>query len=325
MTDTSNAPRLPLVSISIPVFEEEANIPRLYQRLCALAERMSERCNLEFVFTDNHSSDASWQLIKVLAAEDARVKAIRFSKNFGFQRSILANYLCTSGDAVLQIDADLQDPPEMLEVFFDYWSKGYKVVYGVREKRPEGALIGTIRRLGYWAIDKISEESIPQNAGDFRLIDRKVIKAIRNYNLPSPYLRGLISSLGFKQIGIPYSRDARTAGKSKFPFNQIIKLGFVGVFNHSFKPLRLATYGGASFVGISIVGAIYYIVLRLSRPELPEGLASIQILLLFGIGFLSLLLGIIGEYLLRIYVVGRGDPIVIVEDSVNVDESALER
>ncbi|RMO49057.1 Glycosyl transferase, group 2 protein [Pseudomonas amygdali pv. eriobotryae] len=166
----------PLVSISIPVLNESGNIEALYSRLDALATRMKDRCDLEFVFSDNHSDDNTWMMLAELAAKDPRVKAIRFSRNYGFQRSILANYMHTKGDAVMQIDADLQDPPEMLEEFFARWQEGHEVVYGVRRKRPEGWLLNNFRRLGYWAIDKVSEHPIPRDVGDFRLIDRKVVK-----------------------------------------------------------------------------------------------------------------------------------------------------
>ncbi|RYF39746.1 MAG: glycosyltransferase, partial [Comamonadaceae bacterium] len=179
--------RLPLISIAIPVLNESGNISALYARLVALAERMADRCTLEFVFTDNHSDDDTWSLLSALAATDPRVRALRFSRNFGFQNSILANYLHTRGDAVMQIDADLQDPPELLEQFFALWQQGYHVVYGIRRKRPEGWLINLIRKCGYWVIDKVSEHPIPRDVGDFRLIDRSVVRSIAKSRTASPY------------------------------------------------------------------------------------------------------------------------------------------
>src|ERR1700748_3642021 len=140
---------LPLISISIPVYNEEGNIAALYQRLDALAVSMANDCRMEFVFTDNSSTDSTWSMLEDLAAGDKRLRAIRFSKNFGFQRSILANYMHARGDAVLQIDADLQDPPELLKEFFSLWQQGYHVIYGVRRSRPEGKLIHSFRKIGY--------------------------------------------------------------------------------------------------------------------------------------------------------------------------------
>lgn len=314
---------LPLISVAIPVYNEAENLDALYARLARLSDRMAGRCRFEFVFTDNHSEDSTWPKLTALALVDPRVKAIRFSRNFGFQRSILANYMHARGDAVLQVDADLQDPPEMLEQFFELWKAGYHVVYGIRRKRPESWFVRTFRKVGYWIINRLSEHSIPRDVGDFRLVDRKVIDSLRSYRSANPYLRGLIAGLGFNQTGIAYDRDARVAGKSKFRLGQLIKLGLTGTFNHSVVPLRLASYAGVVLVGISLLGAVYYVFLRLFRPELPEGLASIHILVLFGIGFQSLLLGILGEYLLRLYMIARSEPVAIIEDCVNFKKEEL--
>jgi polyisoprenyl-phosphate glycosyltransferase len=315
--------RKPLISITVPVLNESGNIQALYTRLHALGEKMRDRCDLEFVFSDNHSDDDTWAQLTELAARDSRVRAISFSRNVGFQRSILANYLHTRGDAVMQIDADLQDPPEMLETFFDKWQQGYQVVYGIRRKRPESWLLRNFRRLGYWAIDKVSEHPIPRDVGDFRLIDRKVIDAVAKVRTSNPYLRGIIAGLGFNQTGVVYDRDARTAGESKFNVSRLVQLGLTAVFNHSVVPLRAASFLGLIILGISAIGALYYLALRLFHPELPRGLASIHVLVLFGIGLNSFFLGIIGEYLLRIYLVVRSDPVAIVQQSLNFSSSEL--
>ncbi len=316
---------LPLISVSIPVLNEAQNLDALYRRLCAVAHRMAARCRMEFVFSDNHSDDETWLKLVDLAEHDERVRAIRFSRNVGFQRSILANYMHTRGNAVVQVDADLQDPPEMVEQFFDLWQQGYHVVYGIRRSRKEGALLNGFRKLGYWVVERLSEHPIPRNVGDFRLVDRKIVDALVRFRVANPYLRGMIASLGFRQTGIEYDRDARVAGQSKFSLSQLVRLGVAGVFNHSIVPLRLASLAGAFILALSVVGAVYYVVLRLAHPELPQGLASVHILVLFGIGLQSLLLGILGEYLLRIYVLLRDEPVAIVEDAVNfsIDEMKL--
>lgn len=313
----------PLVSISIPVLNESGNLAHLYQRLVALGAKMESRCDLEFVFSDNHSDDTTWDMLTELAARDPRVRAIRFSKNYGFQRSILANYMHTRGDAVMQIDADLQDPPELLEAFFERWQEGFDVVYGVRRKRPESWLLNNFRRVGYWAIDKVSEHPIPRDVGDFRLIDRKVVDVLLKTKTANPYLRGMIAGIGFNQTGIAYDRDARVAGESKFNVNRLVRLGLTAVFNHSTVPLRAASFVGSLILAASLIGALYYVVLRVFHPELPPGLASIHILVLFGIGLNSFLLGIIGEYILRIYLVLRADPVAVIQQSLNFDPSDL--
>jgi len=315
--------RLPLISLSIPVLNEDGNIARLYERLTKLADEMKSRCDLEFVFSDNRSSDKTWSMLEDISVSDQRVRAIRFSRNVGFQRSILANYMHTKGDAVMQLDADLQDPPELLERFFDLWLQGYDVVYGIRRMRPESALLRWIRGVGYYLVNAASEHDIPRNAGDFRLVDRKVINALMAFRTPNPYLRGMIAGLGFEQIGLEYDRDARMSGSSKFGIPRLLRLGLTAVLNHSTIPLRLASLLGMAIVAVSIIGTLYYMILRLVRPDLPQGLASIHILVLFGIGLQSTLLGIIGEYLLRIYVILRGEPLAIVDRYLNYSHDEL--
>lgn len=322
-TSCSPVGRLPLISISIPVLNESGNIAALYARLVALAESMGDRCDLEFVFTDNHSDDDTWAMLSALAATDPRVRALRFSRNFGFQNSILANYLHTRGDAVMQIDADLQDPPELLEQFFALWKEGYHVVYGIRRKRPEGWALNLIRKCGYWVIDKVSEHPIPRDVGDFRLIDRSVVKSIAKSRTISPYLRGMIAGLGFNQTGITYDRDARIVGESKFNVSRLMRLGLTAVFNHSTVPLRMASFMGLFILLVSVVGALYYVTLRWFQPDLPRGFVSIQLIVLFGIGLNAFLLGIIGEYILRIYRILRADPIAIIEQTLNLNADDL--
>ncbi len=313
----------PLISISIPVLNEEHNIEALYQRLAGLGDKMKDRCDLEFVFSDNHSDDNTWGMLSELSRKDDRVRAIRFSKNFGFQRSILANYMHARGDAVMQIDADLQDPPELLETFFAQWQAGYQVVYGIRRKRQENPLLHRFRKFGYWAIDKISEHPIPRDAGDFRLVDRKVIQSLCQIKTAHPYVRGMIAGLGFNQTGIVYDRNARVAGESKFNVSRLVKLGLIAAFNHSTIPLRVASFLGMAILTASIFAALYYVALKIIYPELPQGLASIHILVLFGIGINALLLGIIGEYILRIYLVMTAAPVAVVEKSLNIQQDEL--
>ncbi|MCK1574591.1 glycosyltransferase family 2 protein [Bradyrhizobium sp. 174] len=316
-THSDRQSRLPLITISIPVLDEADNLDALYERLYCLAETMAGRCTLEFLFSDNHSNDLTWTKLSQLASKDCRVRAIRFSKNVGFQRSILANFMHARGDAVMQIDADLQDPPELLVVFFDLWRSGHRVVYGIRRARAEGAAINLFRRLGYWTIDKLSEHPIPRDAGDFRLIDRAVLDALTRMNVPSPYLRGMIAGLGFEQIGVPYKRAPRTLGQSKFNLARIAELGLAALINHSVVPLRLASFVGAAVLLISIVGGLYFVIEKIVQPDYPRGFARVYVLLLFGIGLNACLLGIIGEYLLRTYRILRGEPLAIVEEALN--------
>ena len=313
----------PLISICIPVLNEEKNIHSLYQRLCDLRNKMEDECNLEFIFTDNNSKDNTWFLLQEIGLKDKNLKAIQFSKNYGFQRSIFANFLHAKGNAIMQIDADLQDPPEMLEVFFKKWKDGYKVINGIRAKRNENILMRFFRRFGYWFINLLSDSEIPQNVGDFRLIDRSVLEQLKKSKNTNPYLRGMIAEFGFKTIGIEYARESRNFGKSKFSLKKIILLGLNGLFNHSTLPLRGASFVGGFILILSLLGAFYYLLLKVFSSDLPQGLASIHILVLFGIGLNAFLLGIIGEYLLKILLIIRADQIAIIQETVNLSEDEI--
>lgn len=307
----------PLVSICIPVFNEEENMQRLYERIAKVADEIADRYDTEFVFTDNRSTDNTWRIIKALAQDDTRIRAFRFSRNFGFQKSILTNYMHARGDAVMQLDADLQDPPELLVEFLKEWEEGYKVVYGVRKTRPESWMMRQIRRLGYWVIDRLAGYHVPENVGDFRLIDRDVVEAIIKFRDQAPYLRGMIASLGFSQIGIEYVRDARQAGRSKFSLKALLGLGLDGVLSTSTIPLRVATYVGLITIVLAFIGSVYYVFLKFMKPDLPIGVASTNILILFSLGMNSLFLGLIGEYIIRMHNNIRGGDIAVVDDAID--------
>ena len=306
-----------LISVCIPVFNEEEILVDLYQRLVILA-RTENRYNFEFIFSDNASVDSTWSLVKGLSESDSRVKGIRFSKNFGFQNSILANYAQSSGAAAIQIDADLQDPPELVSDFLRAWELGASVVYGIRVERPESVFWRIIRKSGYVLVDILSETKIPRGAGDFRLLDRKVLDALLAQSHSNPYIRGVIASLGFKQVGIPYARVAREKGESKFPLRQVLGLGFQGIINHSTVPLRLATYLGGGVLLLSLFTSAYSLVTHFTNSNLPPGFTTTQLYLLASIGLNSLFLGIIGEYLLRIYRILRTEPVVIIDEEANL-------
>jgi glycosyltransferase involved in cell wall biosynthesis len=306
-----------LVSICIPVLNEEQAIPALVARLDSVALKLPAY-SFEYIFSDNASTDNTWQTILDCAKNNSRIRAMRFSKNFGFQNSIVTNYAHASGRAVIQIDADLQDPPELISDFLAKWEEGFKVVYGIRQERPEGLLIRLFRNSGYRFIDALSEHRIPRNVGDFRLIDESVVQEILKQSHSNIYLRGLVASLGFSEIGIPYSRNSRTVGESKFPVKKIFTLGMAGLLNYSTVPLRLATYLGGFVLLMTSLGALYSIASYFMVDNIPRGFTSTQVYLLASIGLNSFFLGIIGEYILRIYRILRKDPVAIIEKSINL-------
>jgi glycosyltransferase involved in cell wall biosynthesis len=310
----------PLISIVVPVFNEESNIRPFYDAVTRETEALSQLYDFDFVFTDNHSTDATFQLLKELARRDLRIQAYRFSRNFGYQRSIMTGYSRAKGDAAIQMDVDLQDPPELIANFLAEWQKGADVVYGVRIKRQESWLINLQRVAFYRLIDRLSEEKIPVDAGDFRLISRRVINLLKSFDDAQPYLRGTIATLGFRQVGIPYSRNARVRGESKFPFSKLVSLAIDGILNHSIVPLRLSTYFGLAVSAITLVSVVGYTATRLLlHSEWPAGFATLAALSLASISINAMLLGIIGEYLGRMYRQLKKQPLTIIEEVAGVD------
>lgn len=305
-----------LVSIVIPVYNEEDALPLCYDRLKSFMKTLPNY-NFEIVFTDNHSTDATFNIIQKLARTDQSIRAFRFSKNVGYQRSILFGYLKARGHAVVQLDVDLQDPLPLIAEFIRKWDEGYAVVYGIRRERKEGIIISTLRKAYYRLIAAVSESNLPHDVGDFRLCDRKVIEALREYRLTFPYLRGLIADMGFKQIGIPYCRLERVIGESKFSLFGYCKFALDAVLTQSLLPLRLATISCVVIFLSGLVGATLYLLgYGAFGKNWPPGFATLIVTILIGFGFISLFIGILGEYLSRCLIIIEGRNEVIIECQV---------
>ena len=314
MNDIKNNLTRPLVSICVPVLNEEGSISNLVDRLDEVTRKLGHDFQFEYVFTDNNSSDKTWEAIAELKQTHPEIRAFRFGKNIGFQKSILFNYKQARGDVAVQMDADLQDPPELIEEFLKFWVQGFKVVSGVRIDRKESKAMKKFRNLGYWFVDVTSEHPIKRNTGDFRLVDRSVLDALNDLKSPKPYIRGVISRMNLEEKDVSYSRDERKYGKSKFGILELIKLGLTGVSNHSNLPLRFANYVGFTSLGMSFVGLIYFIALKIYQPDLPRGFASLYVMILFGIGVNSILLSVLGSYIKKIYDVLSGeDPTIVIK------------
>jgi dolichol-phosphate mannosyltransferase len=309
----------PLVSIIVPVLNEEKNIRPLYAALVPIWEAEADRYRFELIFTDNHSSDRTFELVAELATEDTRVRIFRFSRNFGFQQSILTGYRKARGAAVVQIDCDLQDPPQMIVEFLRKWEEGYQVVYGIRRKRKEGFFITAARGIFYALVDALSEYPLPRQAGDFRLVSRAIVDQLNGVEEPQPYIRGIIAGLGFNQIGIPYDREERKRGESKFSLRKLLALALDGILSTSVVPLRVATYLGLAVSVVTMVAALYFLVLALlyGRQGWPSGWATVAITVLFSLGLNALFLGIIGEYLGRLYKQSKNRSMTIIEQTID--------
>lgn len=305
-----------LVTISVPVLNEADNIKPLLERLRAVADTHS-RYDFEFLFTDNASSDATFERLAEEAARDERIRVLRFTRNFGFQTSILSNYLNANGDAAIQIDADLQDPPELIGDFLTAWEKGYKVVYGIRRSRPENFVLKSARKLFYRGLAALSSADLPVDAGDFRLIDRIVIEDLRKVRDDAPYIRGTIAELGYKQIGIPYDRTERKRGVSKFRLLALIRLAVDGICSQSTKPLELITLLGAVLSFLSLFAAVFYFAwyfFVFRKP--PQGFTTLVILVLISTSIQTAFIGMLGEYIGRIFRNTRHVPSAIIDQRI---------
>lgn len=322
VTAPEGQPRKTLITLSIPVYNEADNIDRLHAALNELSETEKDY-DFEFLFTDNASKDTTFQRLEAISQRDPRVRILRLSRNFGFQKSILTNFLNARGAAAAQIDADLQDPPALISEFLREWEKGYKVVYGVRRSRQESWLLNASRSAYYRLVSWLSHTEVPRNAGDFRLIDRKIIEHMRATHEQTPYLRGLIAGFGYKQKGVVYDRDARQAGVSKFRLFNLIELGIDGITAQSTRPLRLITMFGFLISFLSIATALYYVVVYiLFGTGNASGFTTIILVLLFMLGLNALFLGLIGEYVGRVFNNTRGLPISIIETRIEHQDGA---
>ena len=306
----------PLISICVPVYNEEKSIDRLLNRLSEFAESES-KYKFEFLFTDNASTDKTFELLAEWSRRDDRIRVLRFSRNFGFQKSILVNYLNARGVAAAQIDADLQDPPELISKFLRAWENGFMVAYGVRKRLPEFFLKRWARRLYYRLVSSLSESNLPLDAGDFRLIDRTIIEELRHVKEQSPYLRGAIAAMGYAQTGIPYDREPRAAGVSKFNLQELLSLGIDGITSQSTIPLRLVTMFGVVTMFLCFFAALFYLIIYLpQRNELPSGFTTLALIGLSSLGLNAFLIGLLGEYIGRIFNNTRGLPHAIIAERI---------
>jgi glycosyltransferase involved in cell wall biosynthesis len=311
----------PLVSIVIPALNEEGNVPRLEQELLAVVESLPYA--FEFIVIDNSSTDRTGELFKAICARDERWKYLRFSRNFTVEMSITAGYHYSTGDAIIVLYSDLQDPPEVIPGFLEKWREGYDVVYGVRTVRPgDAAWRNKAVKIAYRLIGWFSDVPIPNDAGDFRLITRQVRDALERCPEQNRYMRGLIAWLGFQQVGIHYERKARKAGKSKAPFFELLFFVFSAITTFSLRPLRLFTLMGTIILALSMVAAFVYALLWFTGSP-PPGITTIIVLLLVAIGLNSIGIGILGEYVGRTYAESKRRPLYVVQEAVNIEPSIL--
>ncbi len=305
-----------LISILTPVYNEEDNIYHIYEQVKKEMLKLEKKYDYEHIFSDNSSIDNSLSILKDIHSKDSKVKIISLTKNFGVTKSTLNGLYKCSGDAIIQIDADLQDPPSMISDFIDKWEKGNMVVYGIRTDRDENFFMKLIRKGFYRVANLLSNENLIPDVGEFRLIDKSIVIELKKINNYNPYLRGVIANLGFKQIGIPYHRERRHKGNSSTNFYKLFDYGINGIISHSSILLRLATIVGFFLSIISFSLIVLYVVLKVILPNSPPGLTTLNIFILFFSGVQMIFLGIIGEYIAKIFDQSVERPIVIEKEVI---------
>lgn len=308
-------------SVVIPVFNEDAVLPETYKRLSAVMESTGEP--YELIFVNDGSSDCTAGILREICGRDPNVKLVDFSRNFGHQPASTAGMDYSVGEAIVLIDADLQDPPEIIPQMLCKWREGYDVVYGVRKKRNgESWFKRLTASLFYRFIRSMTDVDMPLDTGDFRLIDRKVCRALSNISEKNRYIRGIISWLGFSQTGIEYVRDKRFAGESKYPLKKMLRFACDGIASFSYKPLKLASYCGGFMSVLSFAYLLVVIWQKLFTNTTVAGWASILAVSLFFNGIVLIILGIIGAYIGRIYDEVKGRPLYVVKETRNIDGPA---
>ena len=303
----------PVFSIIAPIYNEQESLPVLYQRVSAVMDTTGEPW--ELVLIDDGSQDTSAEIIRSLAEQDERVRPVILARNFGHQIAVTAGLDYSRGDAIVIIDADLQDPPEVILELIERWREGYEVVYAVRETR-EGETFFKLwtARMFYRVINRVTSMKIPVDTGDFRLMDRKVVDVMNQMREHHRFLRGMSVWVGFKQIGVKYQRAARYAGQTNYPLKKMVRLAVTAITGFSFFPLQVATYLGFIASGISILVIPIVIGMRLTGNQAFLGQASTLIAVLFLGGVQLIFLGILGEYIGRIYDEVRNRPLYIVRE-----------
>lgn len=308
-----------LYSVVVPLYNEEEVLNETYKRLKRVMDDLNEE--YEIVLINDGSRDKTAELVDVICNSDEKVKYIEFSRNFGHQTAVTAGMDYADGDAIIVIDADLQDPPEIIPEMIKLWKDGFDVVYGQRTRRNGETIFKKLSaKIFYRFLKSMTEVDIPLDTGDFRLIDRKVCNALKLVNENNRFIRGIISWLGFKQTGVSFERDKRFAGETKYPLSKMLKFAFDAITSFSYKPLKLATFLG--FL-TSLGGFLYLFVViyqRIFMEETIVGWASTLAVTLIFNGVILNILGIIGEYIGRIFDEAKGRPLYLVKKTLNYED-----
>ena len=305
-----------MYSIVIPILNEQEIIPKLYQRLKDVMDEFDS--SSEVIFVDDGSSDRSFELLQDIHKTDPRFKILQFSRNFGHQVAISAGLDHAIGEAVIMMDGDLQDPPELLPQFIGKWKEGYDVVYAIRKRRTENILKRLAYSIFYRILRKLSYLDIPLDAGDFCLMDKRVVDVIKQMPERNRFVRGLRSWAGFRQLGLEYQRDRRFAGEPKYTFMGLVGLAYDGLFSFSTAPLRMAVYVGFLVSAAAFLGSLWVIYQKLFHAIAIVGWASTIVVLTFLGGMILLTLGLLAEYVRRTFEEVKQRPLYIIKNTVGL-------
>lgn len=300
------------LSVVIPAYNEEANLDLLYGRLTAALDPLELR--YEIIFVNDGSRDRTLPMLRELAAADGRLVVVDLARNFGHQVAISAGLDHTRGRAVIIMDGDLQDPPEVLPQFIAKWREGYDVVYAIREQRKEGALKRAAYNLFYRLLKRVAHIDIPLDAGDFCIMDRRVVDLLNSMPERNRFVRGIRSWVGLNQIGLAYERHARHAGRPKYTFSRLVYLALDGLISFSYVPLRLISLAGLAVSLLSFLLAVIYFIQAITVGLYPPGFATLTVAIFFLSGIQLITIGVIGEYVGRIFEEVKARPLYVVRE-----------
>ena len=308
-----------LISLVIPIFNEESNISELYIQLVKLMSR-EIKYNFEIIAVEHGSTDSTFKKLLTINKKDKRLKILQLSKNFGnADAAIFAGLNFVKGDASVLMMGDLQDPPDMIPQFIRKWEQGYEIVYGIIKKRADTSFSRKISSLLFYMIlNKLTDNLFPENVSDFRLIDKKVYEIVKTMPERNKFLRGIINWTGFSQIGVSFNREKRFAGESKAYFFTVLKVALNGIFSFSYAPLKLVTLLGFALSVVSFMLIIYQLSLYIVVGRGEPGISTIVVVLGFLFGMLFLILGVMGEYLARIYDEVKQRPNFIIRNKIGL-------
>lgn len=313
----------PVYTIIAPIYNELENLPILYDRITQVMDKSGQ--SWELILVDDGSTDGSTNLIREIAKNDVRIRPVIFARNFGHQIAVTAGLDYSRGQAVVIIDADLQDPPEVILQLIEKWQDGFEVVYAVRSDREGETFFKKVTAsVFYRLIFRITDVKIPLDTGDFRLMDRKVVSVMNSMREHHRFLRGMSAWVGFKQVGVKYKRAARLAGETKYPFKKMLKLALTAITGFSYVPLQIATYLGFISAGLSLIAIPVVILMRILGSQQFTGQATTLIAVLFLGGVQLVSLGILGEYIGRIYDEVKGRPLYIVSEAPSDNKNSKE-